>query len=90
MAKENPWKKINDAFSALCDVKDGRKVYGEYPVCDHLNTALRELLDNANANRSAIEEILFAIKKANGYIYDDVKGALTKNNFMFGERKDNG
>lgn len=68
-----------------------RKPYGEYPACDHLNIALRKLLSSADENRVAIEEILYAITKSNGYIYDDVKDALTKNNFIgFGERKDHG
>ena len=67
-----------------------RKAYGEYPACDHLNVALRYLLDNADENRFAIEEIVFAITKANGYFYDNVKDLLTKNSVLwFGERKDN-
>lgn len=66
-----------------------RNPYGEYPACDHLNIALRELLDSADEIRGAIEEIVFAITKSNGYIPDDVKEALTKNNVLwFGERKD--
>ena len=67
-----------------------RKPFGEYPACDHLNCALRKLLDSAEENSVAIEEIVYAITKSNGYIYDDVKDALTKNNVLwFGERKDN-
>lgn len=67
-----------------------RKPYGEYPACDHLNCALRKLLGNAEENRVAIEEIVYAITKSNGYIYDDVKNALVKNNILwYGERKDN-
>jgi transcriptional/translational regulatory protein YebC/TACO1 len=67
-----------------------RKPYGEYPACDHLNVALRYLLDSADKNRIPIEEIVYAITKSNGYFYDDVKDALTKNNFYgFGEREDN-
>ena len=52
--------------------------YGEYPACDHLNCALRVLLRNADENRVAIQEIVYAITKSNGYIYDDVKDALEK------------
>lgn len=64
--------------------------YGEYPACSHLNCALRKLLDRADENRVAIEEIVYAISKSNGYIHDDIKDALTKNNVLwFGERKDN-
>ena len=66
-----------------------RKPFAEYPACDHLNIALRTLLDNADENRFAIEEIVFAITKANGYFYDNVKDLLRKNNVLwFGERKD--
>ena len=67
-----------------------QKPYGEYPACSHLNCALRKLLGSAKENRVAIEEIVYAITKAHGYIYDDVKDALAKNNILwFGERKDN-
>ena len=59
-----------------------RKSFGEYPACDHLNIALRKLLNNAEENRVAIEEILFAITKSNGYFYDDVRDAVIKNNFV--------
>lgn len=66
-----------------------RKRFGEYPACDHLNIALQKLLGNADENRSAIEEIVYAITKSNGYIYDDVKDALTKNNVLwYGERRE--
>ena len=68
-----------------------RKPLGEYPACDHLNCALRRLLGSAEENRFVIEEIVFAITKSCGYIDDDVKDALVKNNVLwFGERKDNG
>ena len=66
-----------------------RNPYGEYPACSHLNVALRKLLDRADENRVAIEEIVYAITKSNGYIHDDVKNALAKNNILwYGERKD--
>lgn len=65
-----------------------RNPYGEYPACDHLNVALRYLLDSANENRISIEEIVYAITKSNGYFYDDVKDALIENNILwYGERK---
>lgn len=50
-----------------------------YPECDHLNIALRSLLKDPERNKSAIEEIYFALKKTNGYFYDDVKEALYEN-----------
>ena len=65
-----------------------RKRLGEYPACDHLNIALMKLLKNADENRVAIEEILYAITKSNGYLYDQVKDALLKKGFaVCGERR---
>ena len=64
-----------------------RKPIGEYPACDHLNLALIKLLCNVDENRLAIEEIVFAITKSNGYFYGDVREALAINNILwFGER----
>lgn len=65
-----------------------RKMLGEYPACDHLNIALTKLLKNAGENRVAIEEILYAITKSNGYLYDQVKDALLEKGFaVCGERR---
>ena len=50
-----------------------------YPECDHLNIALRFLLKKPEENKLAIEEIYFALRKTNGYCYDDVKEALYEN-----------
>lgn len=50
-----------------------------YPECDHLNVALRFLLKKPEENKLAIEEIYFALSKANGYFYEDVKKALYEN-----------
>lgn len=47
-----------------------------YPECDHLNIALRFLLQKPEENKAAIEEIYFALRKTNGYFYDDVKEKL--------------
>lgn len=58
-----------------------RKMLGKYPACDHLNIALLKLLDSADENRGAIEEILYAIAKANGYLYANVHDALLKKGF---------
>lgn len=46
--------------------------FGRYPSCDMLNNAIRFLLDGKDGN-FAIEEIVFAIQKADGYIYEDLK-----------------
>lgn len=58
-----------------------RKMLGKYPACDHLNIALLKLLDNADENRGAIEEILYAIAKSNGYLYANVNDALIEKGF---------
>lgn len=58
-----------------------RKMLGKYPACDHLNIALLKLLDSADENRGAIEEILYAIAKSNGYLYANVNDALLKKGF---------
>ena len=67
-----------------------RKMLGKYPACDHLNIALMKLLENADKNRVAIEEILYAITKSSGYLYDQVKDALLEKGFaVCGERRTN-
>jgi transcriptional/translational regulatory protein YebC/TACO1 len=61
---------------------------GEYPACDHLNIALMKLLENADENKVAIQEILYAITKSNGYFYDHVKDELLKKGFaVYRERR---
>lgn len=51
------------------NLKKKNQLFGRYPSCDMLNNALR-FLRNGDTD-SAIEEIIFAIEKANGYFYDD-------------------
>ena len=55
----------------------------EYPACDHLNIALKILLDSKDteSTRVAITEICHAINKANGYFYDYVKDNLKSRGF---------
>ena len=50
--------------------------FAQYPSCDHLNCALNILLQNPKSNMVAIEEICYAITKANGYFYDHIKEKL--------------
>ena len=56
-----------------------RNKYGEYPCNDHLNNALRLLLEDEKPNANAIAEICYCVRKANGHYADDVarKLALT-------------
>ena len=49
-----------------------------YPVCDHLNNALRSLLDDPFKNDYAISEICYAIEKSGGYFKDDVRELLVE------------
>lgn len=65
-------------------LKHKKENYGKYPSNDHLNVALRYLLkidNNTNVNK-AISEIVFAIRKADGRFYDDVKLELEERNFI--------
>ena len=64
-----------------------RKMLGEYPACDHLNIALMKLLENADDNKVAIQEILYAITKSKGYLYDQVEDALIEKGYL--RRKEN-
>ena len=49
--------------------KKKNALFGRYPSCDLLNNALRFLREGKID--SAIDEIIFAIDKANGYFHDD-------------------
>ena len=51
------------------NIKKKNAVFGKYPSCDMLNNALRFLRDG-NTD-CAIEEIIFAIEKADGYFHED-------------------
>lgn len=55
--------------------------FSQYPSCDHLNCALNILLQNPKGHRVAIEEICYAIVKANGYFYDHIKDKLNEHGF---------
>jgi hypothetical protein len=45
--------------------------FGRYPSCDMLNNAIRFIHDGHT--ESALMEIIFAIEKADGYFYEDLK-----------------
>lgn len=51
------------------NIKKKNSLFGRYPSCDMLNNALR-FLRNGDTD-TAIEEIIFAIEKANGYFHND-------------------
>ena len=67
--------------------KSNNKEYGGYPCNDYLNNALRFLMNACDSGDvdlqvlSAIHEICYAISKAQGKFYDDVKAELMKRKF---------
>ena len=53
--------------------KKRNAIFGRYPSCDMLNNALRFLFRNNGPDREdAIEEIIMAIQKADGYFHADI------------------
>lgn len=59
----------------------GIPMVGRYPACDHLNCALQFLLEDPHRNRFAIREILHAILRGNGYLYEHLKPELKRMGF---------
>ena len=51
------------------NTKKKNSVFGRYPSCDLLNNALRFLREGKVD--AAVEEIIFAIEKADGYFHED-------------------
>lgn len=51
-------------------------VFGRYPCCDLVNNAIRHILHGDND--SAIEELLQAIIKADGYFHEDLENDVQK------------
>lgn len=56
--------------------KKRNSVFGNYPCCDMVNNAIRYIL--RGDNDSAIEELLQAILKADGYVDEDLKNDVQK------------
>ena len=55
--------------------------FARYPQCDHLNRAIGYLLEKPEENRLAIEEICYAILKADGYFFKHIVDKLEQNDF---------
>lgn len=51
------------------NIKKKNALFGKYPSCDMLNNALRFLREGKVD--VAVEEIIFAIEKADGYFHAD-------------------
>lgn len=72
------------------NIKKKNALFGKYPSCDLLNNALR-FIRNGNVD-AAIDEIIFAIEKADGYFHEDniqfindTKARWTKAHMTFDE-----
>lgn len=62
---------------------------GQYPCADHLNLALNYLLKEEHMNVGAIEEICYALEKAEAYYYEYVLDLLIKRGIKEETFKDN-
>lgn len=51
--------------------KKKNAIWGRYPCCDMVNNAIRHILNGDTDD--AVEELLQAIWKSDGYLYDDLK-----------------
>lgn len=63
--------------------------FGRYPCCDHLNNALRFLLRDDKNVAHAIEEIYWAIIKADGYFHEDIAEKVEAANKAYWEEQTN-
>ena len=60
--------------------KKKKSLYGQYPSNDMLNNAIRAIL--ADRPILAIDDIVHAISKADGYLHKDVKEQLLSKGIM--------
>ena len=68
-------------------IKKRNALFGRYPSCDMLNNALRFLFRNNGPDREdAIEEIITAIQKADGYIHADIADQIEAFNEWYWEK----
>ena len=56
--------------------KKKNAVFGRYPCCDLVNNAIRFILQGKSD--IAIEELLQAIWKANGYLHKDIEDKVVE------------
>ena len=67
--------------------KKRNALFGRYPSCDLLNNALRYLLRNNGPDwEHAMEEIITAIHKADGYIHADIADEVESFNERYWEK----
>ena len=65
----------------MLKIKKQNARFGRYPSNNMLNNALRYLLREDVDIEGAIQEIVYAIEKADGYITNDVEVELLKDEF---------
>ena len=56
--------------------KKRNALFGRYPSCDMLNNALRFIFRDEELSKNELDaasEIIYAIQKAGGYFYEDLK-----------------
>lgn len=51
--------------------KKKNAIFGKYPCCDHVNNAIRFVLDGKTD--AAVEELVQCIYKSGGYLYEDLQ-----------------
>lgn len=61
--------------------KHNDKRLGQYPAINYLNNAIRFILNGDT--ETAIEEIIYALSEADGYINDDVKEKLLEHDEIY-------
>ena len=73
----------------MFEIRKTNRRLGQYPCADHLNLALSYLLKEDNLNVGAIEEICYALEKAEAYYYENVLDLLIKRGIKEETFKDN-
>ncbi len=51
--------------------KNKNAIFGKYPCCDHVNNAIRFILDGKTD--AAMEELVQCIYKSDGYLHEDLQ-----------------
>ena len=66
--------------------KKKNAMFGRYPCCDMVNNAIRSIIEGKSD--SAIEELLQAIYKADGYLHEDIVNKVYEiHNRIWDERR---
>ncbi len=65
--------------------KKKNAIFGRYPCCDLVNNAIRCILNGDTDG--AIEDLLQAIWKSNGYLYEELNEEVTKIHERVWERR---